>query len=41
VTEVQVVDFSHVTTSLWAAAEALFADAGAGRRPWVETGAVG
>jgi len=36
VTSVQVVDFYHVTTYLWAAAEALFAQAGAGLRPWVD-----
>jgi hypothetical protein len=36
VTTVQVVDFYHVTTYLWAAAEALFAQDGAGLRPWVE-----
>lgn len=37
-TRVQVVDFYHVTTYLWAAAEALFAGtpAAAETRPWVE-----
>src|SRR5262249_6405484 len=36
ITDVQVVDFDHVTTYLWAAAEALFARDGAGLRPWVD-----
>lgn len=36
ITEVQVVDFYHVTRYLWAAAEALFAQAGSGLRPWVD-----
>jgi hypothetical protein len=36
VTSRQVVDFYHVTTYLWAAAEALFAQEGAGLRPWVD-----
>jgi hypothetical protein len=36
VTGEQVVDFYHVTTYLWSAAEALFAQDGAGLRPWVE-----
>jgi hypothetical protein len=35
-TEVQVVDFYHVTTYVWSAAEALFAHDGAGLRPWVD-----
>jgi hypothetical protein len=35
-TEVQVVDFYHVTTYVWSAAEALFAQDGASLRPWVE-----
>jgi hypothetical protein len=38
VTAEQVVDFSHVTTYLGSAAEALFAQDGAGLRPWVEEG---
>jgi hypothetical protein len=36
VTSKQVVDFYHVTTYLWTAAEALFAQDGAGLRPWVD-----
>jgi hypothetical protein len=36
VTPAQVVDFYHVTTYLWAAAEALFAQDGSGLRPWVD-----
>jgi hypothetical protein len=37
ITDVQVVDFYHVTTSLWAAAEALFTrGAAAALRPWVD-----
>jgi hypothetical protein len=37
ITDVQVVDFYHVTTYLWAAAEALFArGAAAELRPWVD-----
>lgn len=38
VTRVQVVDFYHVTTSLWAAAEALFAGTpvAAEMRPWID-----
>lgn len=36
-TEVQVVDFYHVTTYVWSAAEALFEHDGAGLRPWVDT----
>lgn len=35
-TEVQVVDFYHVTTYVWSAAEALLAHDGAGLRPWVD-----
>ena len=35
-TEVQVVDFYHVTTYVRSAAEALFAHDGAGLRPWVD-----
>ena len=35
-TEVQVVDFYHVTTYVWSAAEALFADDGSNLRPWVD-----
>ena len=36
VTSRQVVDFYHVTTYVWSAAEALFAHDGAGLRPWVD-----
>ena len=36
ITDMQVVDFYHVTTYLWAAAEVLFARSGAGPRPWVD-----
>jgi hypothetical protein len=36
VTAEQVVDFYHVTTYLWSAAEALFARDGEGLRPWVD-----
>ena len=35
-TEIQVVDFYHVTTYVWSAAEALFADDGSKLRPWVD-----
>jgi hypothetical protein len=35
-TAVQVVDFYHVTRYIWGAAEELFADSGAGLRPWVD-----
>ena len=35
-TSVQVVDFYHATQYIWKAAEALFAKAGAGLRPWVD-----
>jgi hypothetical protein len=36
VTQTQVVDFYHVTTYLWAAAEDLFAEDGSGMRPWID-----
>jgi hypothetical protein len=36
VTERQVVDFYHATQYIWGAAEALFAEAGAELRPWVD-----
>jgi hypothetical protein len=36
VTRRQVVDFFHVAQYVWKAAEALFADAGAELRPWVD-----
>jgi hypothetical protein len=35
-TEIQVVDFYHVTTYIWTAAEALFAHEAANLRPWVD-----
>jgi hypothetical protein len=35
-TEIQVVDFYHVTTYVWSAAEALFVDDPANLRPWVD-----
>jgi hypothetical protein len=36
VTGTQVVDFYHATQYIWKAAEALFAEAGSGLRPWVD-----
>ena len=40
-TEVQVVDFYHVTTYVWSAAEALLADDAAKLRPWAVRGCGG
>jgi hypothetical protein len=37
VTEKQAVDFFHVTQYIWKAADVLFADEGAGLRPWVDS----